>query len=80
MALTAAEKMKAQKELPEVEKVETDHENLHLSRDEFEAKYRKKKEIKSKLKIEQARLERELEEEVEEKPRKTKKTETTEEV
>lgn len=36
--------------------METDHENLRLSRDQFEAKYRKKREIAAKLKLEEARL------------------------
>lgn len=37
--------------------VETDHDNLHLSRDQFETKYRKKREIKAKLELEKIRLE-----------------------
>lgn len=36
--------------------METDHENIRLSRDQFEAKYRKKREIDAKLKLEEARL------------------------
>lgn len=39
------------------EVVETDHENLHLSRDQFLAKYRKKAEIKAKVALEKSRLE-----------------------
>lgn len=37
--------------------VETDKENINLSRDQFIAKYRKKDEIEAKLKLEKARLE-----------------------
>ncbi len=37
--------------------VEKDHDNLHLSKDAFIAKYRKKKEIKAKLELERIRLE-----------------------
>lgn len=36
--------------------MESDFENIKLSRDQFEAKYRKKKEIAAKLKLEEARL------------------------
>lgn len=36
--------------------VETDYENIKLSRDQFEAKYKKKREIEAKLKLEEARL------------------------
>lgn len=43
--------------------VETDHENIKLSRDQFVAKYRKKKEIKAKLELEKQRLEALAEEE-----------------
>lgn len=39
------------------EVVETDHDNLHISRDQFVAKYRKKKEIAAKLEVEKQRLE-----------------------
>lgn len=37
--------------------VETDKDNINLSRDQFEAKYRKKREIKAKLELERIRLE-----------------------
>jgi len=39
------------------EVMETDLENINLSRDQFVAKYRKKAEIKAKLAAEKARLE-----------------------
>lgn len=54
---TVSEKMKGQTAVTPHEIVETDHENIKLSKDAFIAKYRKKAEIKAKLKIEQARLE-----------------------
>ncbi len=37
--------------------VETDHENINLSKDQFILKYRKKAEIKAKLELERQRLE-----------------------
>ena len=62
---TASEKLN-EKKAAVVDRMETDHENLHLSRDQFEAKYRKKKEIAAKLKLEQNRLEEEARKEEEE--------------
>lgn len=53
---TVKEKMEQQKPIV-LDPVETDHENLKLSRDQFELKYRKKAEIKAKLALEKARLE-----------------------
>lgn len=47
--------------LPPVEIVETDHENIKLSRDQFEEKYRKKRELKARLELEKIRIEKELE-------------------
>ena len=44
--------------------VETDHENIRLSRDEFVLKYRKKAEIEAKLELEKKRLEEEAENEM----------------
>lgn len=52
-----SEKLKGQTAATPHEIVETDHDNLHISRDVFVAKYRKKAEIKAKLKLEQIRLE-----------------------
>ncbi len=52
-----SESMKGKTAATPHEIMETDHENLHLSRDAFEAKYRKKKEIKAKLELEKIRLE-----------------------
>lgn len=61
--MNVSEKMKAQQELPPIKKVETDFNNINLSRDQFEEKYRKKKEIEGKLALEKLRLEREFAEE-----------------
>lgn len=54
-----SEKLKGQTSATPHEVVETDHDNLKLSKEQFIAKYRKKAEIKAKLKAEQARLEAE---------------------
>lgn len=51
-----SEKLKGSVAVPH-EIVETDHENINLSRDAFTAKYRKKAEIKAKLALEKERLE-----------------------
>lgn len=50
------EKMEQQKPII-LDPVETDHENIRLTRDQFEAKYKKKAEIKEKLRLEKERLE-----------------------
>lgn len=54
---SVSEKLKGQTSATPHEIVETDYDNLHLSRDQFDAKYRKKKEIKAKLELEKQRLE-----------------------
>ena len=54
---SVSEKLKGNQAATPHEVVETDHENLNLSKEAFILKYRKKAEIKAKLKIEQARLE-----------------------
>ncbi len=53
---TVKDKLEQQKPII-LDPVETDHENIRLTRDQFEAKYKKKAEIKEKLKIEKERLE-----------------------
>lgn len=60
---TSQEKLQASSPVP-LKRRETDHENLRLSRDQFEAKYRKKDEIDAKLSLERARLEEESKKEV----------------
>lgn len=51
------EKLKGSSESATPHKImETDHENIKLSRDQFEMKYRKKREIEAKLKLEEKRL------------------------
>lgn len=56
---TSLEKLQGNKSTTPVDIQETDHENLNLSRDQFEAKYRKKAQIKEKLIAEKIRLEEE---------------------
>lgn len=56
---TVQEKLAGNKPAVPIEIMETDHENITLTRDQFEAKYRKKKEIKAKLAAEKIRLEEE---------------------
>lgn len=53
--------LKDKEELPDIKKVKTDPSNLHISRDEFIAKYRKEKELESRLAIEGERIKAELE-------------------
>lgn len=91
MSQTVSEKMKAEKELPEVKKVKTDFNNINLSKDEFEAKYRKERELEARMEVEKVRIEKELEKEfkkeqeakkklAEEKAKQQGNTETQEEV
>lgn len=61
---TALEKLKGDKAATPHEIMETDKDNINLSRDQFESKYRKKKEISAKLAAEKARLELEADEEI----------------
>lgn len=42
---------------PKMKIMDTDHENIKLSRDAFEAKYRRKAEIEKKVELERIRLE-----------------------
>ena len=62
---TILEKLQGNKVAVPMEIMESDPENLFLSRDQFEAKYRKKAEIKAKLLAEKARLEEEADKELE---------------
>lgn len=53
--------MQKPEELPEIKKKPTDYENIKLSRDEYEVKNRKRKELAARLAIESDRIQKELE-------------------
>lgn len=55
--VSVSEQLKGKTAATPHEIMDTDHDNLNLTRDQFEAKYRKKKEIKAKLELEKVRLE-----------------------
>ena len=61
---TIKEKMQSQTSAKPHKVMETDHENINLSRDQFVLKYRKKAEIEAKLELQRKELEAQAEAEL----------------
>lgn len=61
---TIKEKLQGQTSAKPTKIVETDHNNLNISRDEFILKYRKKAEIDAKLELQRKELEAAAEQEM----------------
>lgn len=73
--------LKDEKELPAIKIVKTNHNNLHISRDQFEENLRKEKELEARMAIETEKIKDEIEKEDRvKKVKKFKKEEKEEEI